>query len=55
MTATIGVALYPVFIHPKLNPEKYREKQKTTRGDIPLEATQPGGMKIWSDPFDRKK
>lgn len=54
MTAAICMALYPIMIYPRLYPEVYREKQKKSR-DRSLEETQPGGMKVWSDPFDRKK
>ena len=51
----IGMALYPAVIHPKLFPEVYRKKQKKMRENHPLETTQPGGMKVWSDPFGRKE
>jgi hypothetical protein len=44
-----------VIIDPKINPDKYREKQKVIRDSIPLKDTQPGGMKVWTDPFDRNK
>ena len=54
-TALLGCAIYPVIIHPKIFPEVYREKQKWLRNSVPLDKTQPGGMKVWSDPFERKK
>uniref|UniRef100_A0A1X7VPG4 Small integral membrane protein 20 n=2 Tax=Amphimedon queenslandica TaxID=400682 RepID=A0A1X7VPG4_AMPQE len=50
----LGAALYSVIIYPKLHPEIYREKQKWIRDKVPLEKTQPGGMKVWTDPFGRK-
>jgi len=57
----IGVliaTIYPIIIYPMNNPESFRKYEKArekwlkekglTREDI-----QPGGMKVWTDPFDR--
>ncbi|XP_064608840.1 small integral membrane protein 20-like [Liolophura sinensis] len=55
VVGTIGVALYPIIIDPYLNPKKWQDIQKTAREGIDREKIQPGGMKVWSDPFDRKK
>lgn len=52
---SITVALYPIAIEPMMNPEKYKKIQKITREGINQEQIQPGHMKVWSDPFDRKK
>uniref|UniRef100_A0A2R5LHA0 Putative secreted protein n=1 Tax=Ornithodoros turicata TaxID=34597 RepID=A0A2R5LHA0_9ACAR len=50
----IGIAVYPVVIYPLLHANEYKEIQKLTRRGIDQESVQPGGMKIWSDPFGRK-
>ncbi|XP_046394965.1 small integral membrane protein 20 [Ischnura elegans] len=50
----IGAALYPIIIYPMMNPEKYRRMQEEARAGIDRQKIQPGNMKIWSDPFDRK-
>lgn len=52
--AAVCVALYPIIIHPYLNAQDYKQIQKQTRKDIDQESIQPGGMKVWSDPFGRK-
>lgn len=54
LVVLIAVASYPVIVHPRLYPERYRERQLANRVK-PLEETQPGGMKVWKDPFERKK
>jgi hypothetical protein len=43
LVTLIGGAIYPVIIDPKINPDKYREKQRIIRDSIPLRDTQPGG------------
>lgn len=53
MTAVV-LALYPIVIHPYLFVHEYKQIQKHTRKDIDQESVQPGGMKVWSDPFGRK-
>ena len=55
LTGLLAIALYPIAVQPKLHPEKWRERQRTIRDEKSLEETQPGGMKVWQDPFDRKK
>ncbi|XP_049791398.1 small integral membrane protein 20 [Schistocerca nitens] len=51
----IGGALYPIVIYPMQHIQEYKEMQKTTRKGIKQEEIQPGNMKVWSDPFGRKK
>ncbi|XP_063696272.1 small integral membrane protein 20 [Culicoides brevitarsis] len=51
----IGLACYPIIIYPMMNPEEYKEIQKKTRAGIKQEDIQPGNMRVWSDPFGRKK
>uniref|UniRef100_A0A131XAB2 Uncharacterized protein n=1 Tax=Hyalomma excavatum TaxID=257692 RepID=A0A131XAB2_9ACAR len=54
IATAVLVALYPIAIHPYLFVQDYKEIQKRTRKDIDQESVQPGGMKVWSDPFKRK-
>ncbi|XP_023319849.1 small integral membrane protein 20 [Eurytemora carolleeae] len=51
----IGLAIYPVIISPYLFPEKWKQQSKAIReqNQINKESIQPGGMKVWTDPFDR--
>ncbi|CAH0663948.1 unnamed protein product [Spodoptera exigua] len=51
----IGLALYPIAIAPMIDPSEYRKIQKEARKNIRQEDIQPGNMKIWTDPFGRKK
>jgi len=51
---TIGAAMYPIFIYPLKNIDHYKEVQTRNRAGINQEDIQPGNMKVWSDPFDRK-
>ncbi|CAH0591568.1 unnamed protein product [Chrysodeixis includens] len=51
----IGLALYPIAISPMIDVSKYKEIQKEARKNIRQEDIQPGNMKIWTDPFGRKK
>ncbi|XP_015918851.1 small integral membrane protein 20 [Parasteatoda tepidariorum] len=51
----IGVAVYAVAIYPYQHIDEYQKIQKITRAGVNQETIQPGGMKVWSDPFDRKK
>ncbi|XP_035208737.1 small integral membrane protein 20-like [Stegodyphus dumicola] len=51
----IGAALYPIVIYPYFHVDEYKEVQKINRAGIDQEAIQPGGMKVWTDPFDRRK
>ncbi|XP_050355777.1 small integral membrane protein 20 [Nymphalis io] len=51
----LGLTLYPIAISPMIDPSEYKKIQKETRKNIRQEDIQPGNMKVWSDPFDRKK
>ncbi|CAH0397143.1 unnamed protein product [Chilo suppressalis] len=51
----IGVTLYPIIISPMMDSSEYKKIQKVARKNIRQEDIQPGNMKVWSDPFDRKK
>ncbi|GIX73426.1 uncharacterized protein CDAR_577291 [Caerostris darwini] len=51
----IGAAIYSVVIYPYIHIDEYKEIQKINRTGINQESIQPGGMKVWTDPFDRKK
>ncbi|GCB64695.1 small integral membrane protein 20 isoform X2 [Scyliorhinus torazame] len=52
--AVLGAAFYPIYFRPLLNTEEYRQGQKVNRTGMNQEEIQPGGMKVWSDPFNRK-
>ena len=54
LVTAIGLALYPVAVHPKLFPQNYQRMQEEYRKGIVQEDIQPGGMKVWSDPFNKK-
>lgn len=54
LIGSIALAVYPVVIDPMINTEKYKKIQQETRRNIKQEDIQPGNMKVWSDPFDRK-
>jgi len=51
----IGAAIYPIIISPYLYPDKWKQASKAIReqNNIKQENIQPGGMKVWTDPFDR--
>ncbi|KAJ0172655.1 hypothetical protein K1T71_011794 [Dendrolimus kikuchii] len=51
----IGLTMYPIAISPMLDVSEYKNIQKEARKNIKQEDIQPGNMKIWSDPFGRKK
>ncbi|XP_077291063.1 small integral membrane protein 20-like [Arctopsyche grandis] len=51
----VVAAMYPIAISPMIDPTYYKDLQKITRKDVIQENIQPGNMKVWSDPFDRKK
>ncbi len=55
LVGALGLAVYPIIISPMLDPEPWREASRKARatGGIRQEDIQPGGMKVWSDPFDR--
>ncbi|CAL1528328.1 unnamed protein product [Lymnaea stagnalis] len=50
----IVVASYSVIIAPFLNPTPWKEEQIRSRQGIDREKIQPGNMKVWTDPFERK-
>ncbi|XP_071055564.1 small integral membrane protein 20 [Onthophagus taurus] len=50
----IAIAIYPIVIYPMMNIDEYKKIQKETRKGIRQEDIQPGNMKVWTDPFDRK-
>ena len=50
-----SLVLVPVYAVPKYMPNLFNDIQKETRKDMDREKIQPGDMKMWSDPFDRKK
>lgn len=54
LVAALGAALYPIAIHPYLHIDEYKEIQKESRKNIDQASVQPGGMKVWSDPFERR-
>ncbi|GJQ74065.1 hypothetical protein Trydic_g18987 [Trypoxylus dichotomus] len=54
LVGIIGLAVYPVVIYPMLHIDEYKEIQKQNRRGIRQEDIQPGNMKVWTDPFDRK-
>uniref|UniRef100_A0A0B6XZJ4 Small integral membrane protein 20 n=1 Tax=Arion vulgaris TaxID=1028688 RepID=A0A0B6XZJ4_9EUPU len=51
----VALATYPIIIRPYLDPKPWREKQRIGRDGVDVEKIQPGGMKVWTDPFERKK
>ena len=56
LVAGLGLALYPVTVQPYRQSAEWREIQTDTREQIGVarEDRQPGGMKVWNDPFGRK-
>jgi len=52
---SVGLFCYGAIIFPMMNPDYFREMQAKGRAGINQADIQPGGMKVWSDPFDRKK
>ncbi|CAH2055795.1 unnamed protein product, partial [Iphiclides podalirius] len=55
LVGLLGLTLYPIAISPMLDPSEYKKIQKESRKNIRQEDIQPGNMKVWSDPFGRKK
>ncbi|XP_074649609.1 small integral membrane protein 20-like [Tubulanus polymorphus] len=51
----IGTAMYFTAVDPYINPNKWRSVQKITRRDIDQDEIQPGGMRVWSDPFRKRE
>ncbi|XP_021950289.1 small integral membrane protein 20 [Folsomia candida] len=54
LVGAVGCAIYPIIISPMIDPSPYVQAQKNSRKGIKQEEIQPGGMKVWSDPFKRK-
>ncbi|KAH9394201.1 protein of unknown function (DUF4538) [Tyrophagus putrescentiae] len=52
IVGAIIAALYPIAIHPYLHIEQYQKSQKVNRSGVNRQAVQPGGMRVWSDPFE---
>ncbi|XP_069487952.1 small integral membrane protein 20 isoform X1 [Ambystoma mexicanum] len=50
----VAAAFYPIFFHPLMHIEEYKKDQGVNRAEIIQENVQPTGLKIWSDPFNRK-
>ncbi|KAL5012877.1 hypothetical protein ScPMuIL_011428 [Solemya velum] len=55
LVGAIGLALYPIAVDPYLHPEKWQNIQRENRQGEDRSTMQPGGMKVWSDPFEKKK
>ncbi|XP_077864879.1 small integral membrane protein 20-like [Saccoglossus kowalevskii] len=55
MVTLISAALLPVVVQPWLNPKTWQDVQKESRKGIKQEEIQPGGMRVWSDPFEPRK
>lgn len=51
----LAVATYPIIIAPYMDPKPWKEIQRVSREGIDREKIQPGGMKVWTDPFHDKK
>ncbi|XP_078481590.1 small integral membrane protein 20-like [Ciona intestinalis] len=51
---SVGVALYPIYVFPLYHVEKYQKIQDDTRKEIDQKKVQPGGMRVWSNPFEPK-
>uniref|UniRef100_A0A7G3AFN5 Putative conserved protein with signal anchor n=1 Tax=Lutzomyia longipalpis TaxID=7200 RepID=A0A7G3AFN5_LUTLO len=51
----LALTLYPIVVDPMINTNKYKKIQERNRAGVNQEEIQPGNMKVWSDPFDRRK
>lgn len=51
----VSAAMYPILVDPLLHVDEYKEIQAKNREGIRQEDIQPGNMKVWTDPFERKK
>ena len=56
ITSALGLALYPIAVKPYQDASEWRKIQTQTRDEMGVarEDRQPGGMKVWQDPFERK-
>ncbi|XP_077157604.1 small integral membrane protein 20 [Paroedura picta] len=52
--AVVGAAFYPIYFRPLAHLEEYKKEQLINRAGVVQEDVQPTGLKVWSDPFDRK-
>lgn len=50
----ISAALYPIVVYPMMHVDEYKKAQAINRQGINQEEIQPGNMKVWTDPFQRK-
>ena len=56
---TLGLALYPIVFAPMQNPDEWNaianaaRKEALEKKNLTVENIQPGGMKVWTDPYDR--
>ncbi|CAG7830367.1 unnamed protein product [Allacma fusca] len=55
LLGAMALFMYPIAIAPMINSAEYRRNQARNRAGVKQEEIQPGGMKVWSDPFERKK
>lgn len=57
LTVLVGIAIYPIIIQPYYNPDEWRSISAQTRDQAGIKQSdiQPGNMRVWQDPFDRKK
>ncbi|XP_054163605.1 small integral membrane protein 20-like [Oppia nitens] len=53
--AAVGATMYAVFLYPRQHIDYYKTQQSKNRAAIKIDDIQPGGMRVWSDPFDRRK
>jgi len=54
LVGVIGAVAYPIAVYPMMHIDEYKEIQKRNRRGVSQEEVQPGNMKVWSDPFERK-
>ena len=56
LVGAIGLALYPIAVKPYLQTSEWKQIQTDNREKMGVarEDRQPGNMKVWGDPFDRK-
>lgn len=54
LVALVGAACYAAIVYPMNHAAEYRRIQEETRKNIDREQIQPGGMRIWSDPFKER-
>ncbi|VVC24586.1 Protein of unknown function DUF4538 [Cinara cedri] len=55
---SIGLATYPIIIHPMIHVEDYKKSQQMNRSQLDPSKINPnaaGNMNTWTDPFVRTK